>query len=99
MRGGSNENVGVMMLTAPAEAGSLVGRPRRFALDPRLGQIVAQTTFLVLELTWLDFGPSPVQAAVYIVGALLMDAAHARLSRRPLNWKSALSTGLSLSLL
>jgi enediyne biosynthesis protein E5 len=78
--------------------GFALGRPR-FFLDPRHGQIAAQTAFLILELTWLDFGPSPAQVAVLIGGGLLLDALRARLTRTPPNWRSALATGLSASLL
>lgn len=70
-----------------------------FSFDPRYGQIAAQTTLLLLELFWLDFGPSPLQAAVFIAGTQAMEAARARLAGDAVNWKSALSTGLSLSLL
>lgn len=72
---------------------------RGVARDPRTIQIAAQSAFLVLETVWLDFGPAIPQAATFVVTALLMELARARLTRTPLNWKSALSTGLSLSLL
>lgn len=77
---------------------TMIDRPT-LAFDPRYGQIAAQTTLLMLELLWLDFGPSPLQAAVFIIGTQAMEAARARLTGDTLNWKSALSTGLSLSLL
>lgn len=67
--------------------------------DPRTIQIAAQTTFLVLETVWLDFGPSLPQVATFIVTALAMECAHARIVRVSINWKSALSAALSLSLL
>ena len=72
---------------------------RGVARDPRTIQIAAQSAFLVLETVWLDFGPAIPQAATFVVTALLMELARARLTGTPLNWKSALSTGLSLSLL
>ena len=68
-------------------------------MDARYVQIAAQATFLLLETVWLDFGPSLPQIATMIAVALIMEAAHTRLTRAALNWKSALSTGLSLSLL
>ena len=68
-------------------------------IDPRHGQIAAQSLLLLLELFWLDFGPSPAQAFVFIAGTQAVEAARARLTGEPANWKSALSTGLSLSLL
>lgn len=67
--------------------------------DPRHIQIAAQSTFLVLETVWFDFGPSLPQAATFVGMALVLELARARLLRAPVNWKSALSTGLSLSLL
>jgi enediyne biosynthesis protein E5 len=76
-----------------------VFHPCNLRFDPRYGQMAAQTTLLLIELVWLDFGPSPLQAAAYIVAALLMEAAHAQWSNTAQNWKSAASTGLSLSLL
>jgi Na+-translocating ferredoxin:NAD+ oxidoreductase RnfD subunit len=72
---------------------------RKLTFDPRYGQMTAQSTLLLIELVWLDFGPSPLQAAVYIASALLMEAARARWTGTAQNWKSAASTGLSLSLL
>ena len=70
----------------------------RLRLEARHGQIAAQCILLAI-LSRLDFGPSPVQAAVYIGGALAMDAMRAWATGEASNWKSALSTGLSLSLL
>jgi len=87
-----------MSLTQAATGWTAVNRPL-LAFDPRYGQMAAQSTLLLVELVWLDFGPSPMQAAVLIAGALLMETARARVSGTALNWKSALSTGLSLSLL
>jgi Na+-translocating ferredoxin:NAD+ oxidoreductase RnfD subunit len=75
-----------------------VGR-RSLSFDPRYGQMAAQSTLLLIELVWLDFGPSRLQAAVFIITALVMEAARARLTGTAWNWKSAASTGLSLSLL
>jgi Na+-transporting NADH:ubiquinone oxidoreductase subunit NqrB len=72
---------------------------RGVARDPRTIQIAAQSTFLVLETAWLDFGPSLPQAATFIATALAVEGARARIMRVPVNWKSALSAGLSLSLL
>jgi enediyne biosynthesis protein E5 len=72
---------------------------RSFDFDPRYGQMAAQCTLLLVELVWLDFGPSLLQAAVFIVTALLMEAIRAHRSGTAQNWKSAASTGLSLSLL
>lgn len=67
--------------------------------DPRTIQIAAQGTFLLLELAWLDIGPYPAQAATFVLTALAMEFARSRIARVPINWMSALSAGLSLSLL
>ena len=69
------------------------------AFDPRHGQMAAQGTLLAVVLLWLDFGPSPLQAGVTLAATLALEAVHARAVRAPLNWKSAMSTGLSLCLL
>jgi Na+-transporting NADH:ubiquinone oxidoreductase subunit NqrB len=73
--------------------------PTRVAFDPRTGQIAAQCLLLLLELFWLDFGPSLAQVLVFIAGTQAMELLRARVAREAVNWKSALSTGLSLSLL
>ena len=70
-----------------------------FHFDPRLIQIAAQTTFLVLVTTWLDFGPSLPQIATLITTAMICELARSHVRREALNWKSALSSALSLSLL
>src|SRR4051812_18769053 len=87
------------MSLSQAEAGFALARRPGFAFDPRFGQIAAQSTLLVLELTWLDFGPSPLQAAVFIAGTLSLELVRASASRTAFNWRSVVSTGLSLSLL
>jgi len=69
------------------------------SFDPRLAQIAAQSTLLVLIMTTTDFGPSWLQALSFIAVTLAMDAARAGLTNTALNWKSAVPTGLSLSLL
>ena len=77
---------------------SWTGWPR-VAFDPRYGQMTAQATLLALVLFWLDFGPSPLQASVYLTIALAMEGLRAWWTGTAFNWKSAVSTGLSLSLL
>lgn len=77
---------------------SWIERPR-LAFDPRYGQMAAQATLLALVLFWLDFGPSPLQASVYLTIALAMEGLRAWWTGTAFNWKSAVSTGLSLSLL
>lgn len=69
------------------------------AFDERFGQIAAQSVLLLVVLTSIDFGPSPAQIATCLLVPLAMEAAHARATGAPANWKSALPTGLSLCLL
>ncbi len=73
--------------------------PSVWRFDPRYGQMTAQCTLLLLVLLVLDFGPSPVQAGVYLTGVLALEGLRARLTGTAFNWKSTVSTGLSLSLL
>lgn len=77
---------------------SWVEQPR-LAFDPRYGQMTAQATLLALVLFWLDFGPSPSQVSVYLTMALGLEGMRAWWTGTAFNWKSAVSTGLSLSLL
>ncbi len=67
--------------------------------DARHGQIAAQCVLLILVMVSVDFSPSPFQIASFVAGTLAMEALHARLTGSALNWKSALPTALSLSLL
>ena len=67
--------------------------------DARYGQMTAQTSLLLLIMVWFDFGPSPAQAAIYLATALAMDRGHAWLTSSAANWRSTVSTGLSLGLL
>ena len=87
-----------MSMSQAAPGLPMLGRRTR-TFDPRYGQMAAQSMLLLIELVWLDFGPSPLQAAVYIVTAQLTETARATWSGTEPNWKSAASTGLSLSLL
>ncbi len=74
-------------------------RASAWRFDPRYGQMTAQGTLLLLVLLVLDFGPSPLQAGVSLTGTLSLEALRARFTATPFNWKSPISTGLSLSLL
>jgi Na+-translocating ferredoxin:NAD+ oxidoreductase RnfD subunit len=87
------------MSMSRATVAPAIFRTPRLAFDPRYGQMAAQSVLLLVELVWLDFGPSPLQAAVFIIGTLLTETVRAQWSGAALNWKSAFSTGLSLSLL
>jgi Na+-translocating ferredoxin:NAD+ oxidoreductase RnfD subunit len=77
---------------------TLSDRISRLSGDARHGQIAAQATLLAI-LTHLDFGPDASLTAIFIGTTLAMETLLAHFTRRPVNWKSALSTGLSLSLL
>ena len=78
--GGAFPSMPVGTTTFRGMVGGGAIRMPRASLDPRYGQIMAQTIFLVLELTWLDFGPSLAQVAVLVGGALLLDAVRARVT-------------------
>jgi Na+-transporting NADH:ubiquinone oxidoreductase subunit NqrB len=74
--------------------------PREWWSDARHHQIAALSTLLVFNLGWLDFGARPLNSALTITGALVTQAACARLCQLPsFDPRSALITGLSLSLL
>ena len=70
-----------------------------FRFDARYGQMAAQTGLLLLIMVWFDFGPSTAQVAVFLATALAMDRGHAWLTGSVANWRSTVSTGLSLGLL
>src|SRR5215472_4874220 len=78
--------------------------PRRIAAalvsDPRHFQILALATLLGFNIAVLDFAARPLNSALAIVAALATQALCARLWRLPaIDLRSALITGLSLSLL
>ena len=64
-------------------------------------QMAAQGTLLILVLFWLDFGPAPIQAAVYLAVSLAMEVLHARITGAPLNglppFTMALGPSISIS--
>jgi enediyne biosynthesis protein E5 len=68
--------------------------------DARHFQIVALSSLLTINFVWIDFGAKPVYSALAIASALLTQAVCSRLSGLPkIDLRSALITGLSLSLL
>jgi enediyne biosynthesis protein E5 len=67
--------------------------------DARHFQIVALATLLVVNFAWIDFGARPLQSAFAIAGALATQVVCARLFDQRIDLRSALITGLSLSLL
>jgi enediyne biosynthesis protein E5 len=54
---------------------------------------------LDVNFVWIDFGARPLQSAFAIAGALATQAVCARLFGQRIDLRSALITGLSLSLL
>jgi Na+-transporting NADH:ubiquinone oxidoreductase subunit NqrB len=85
------------MMVAPTGART-IERPKA-AFDPRFAQITAQSTLLFVLMACLDFGPSPLQAAVCLVATLTIECLRVRTASAPANFRSALPTGLSLCLL
>jgi enediyne biosynthesis protein E5 len=67
--------------------------------DARHFQIVALATLLAVNFVWIDFGARPLRSAFAIAGALATQAVCARLFGQRIDLRSALITGLSLSLL
>jgi enediyne biosynthesis protein E5 len=71
----------------------------RFFRDARHWQIVALSTLLVFNLGWIDFGARPQNSLLALGAALLTQWICCRLTGTPLDLRSPLITGLSLSLL
>lgn len=73
---------------------------RRWWSDARHFQIVALSTLLAINFIWIDFGAKPVYSALAISAALATQVACSRHCCLPqIDLRSALITGLSLSLL
>jgi enediyne biosynthesis protein E5 len=69
-------------------------------VDARYFQIAALSTLLAVNFVWIDFGAKPLHSALAIASALLTQLACTRIFKLPqLDLRSALITGLSLSLL
>ncbi|WP_315775783.1 MULTISPECIES: RnfABCDGE type electron transport complex subunit D [unclassified Bradyrhizobium] len=74
--------------------------PRSWRLpDARYFQIAALATLLAINFAVIDFGARPAASVIAVAAALLTQAACCRISGAPLDLKSPLITGLSLSLL
>jgi len=67
--------------------------------DARYFQLAALATLLAINFAIIDFGARPESSAIAIAGALLTQVICCRISGVPLDLKSPLITGLSLSLL
>jgi enediyne biosynthesis protein E5 len=70
-----------------------------FWRDARHYQIVALTTLVIFNFGWIDFGARPLNSAFALIGALVTQVFCSRLAGIPLDLRSPLITGLSLSLL
>ena len=71
----------------------------RFFRDARHYQIAALSTLLIFNLGWIDFGARPENSALALGAALLTQLVCSYLTRTPVDLRSPLITGLSLSLL
>ena len=67
--------------------------------DARHYQIVALATLVIFNFGWIDFGARPLNSAFALIGALVTQIVCSRLGGIPLDLRSPLITGLSLSLL
>jgi enediyne biosynthesis protein E5 len=70
-----------------------------FLSDARHYQIAALTILLIFNIGWLDFGARPLNSALAIGAALITQALCSRWNGVPMDPRSPLITGLSLSLL
>ena len=71
----------------------------RFWRDARHYQIAALSTLVVFNLGWIDFGARPANTALALAASLLTQIVCSRLTGVPIDLRSPLITGLSLSLL
>ena len=71
----------------------------QFWKDARHYQIAALATLLIFNLGWVDFGARPLNSACAITASLLTQIVCSRLAGVPLDLRSPLITGFSLSLL
>ena len=67
--------------------------------DARHYQIAALATLLIFNLGWIDFGALPLNSACAILASLLTQVVCSRLTGTPIDIRSPLITGFSLSLL
>jgi Na+-transporting NADH:ubiquinone oxidoreductase subunit NqrB len=71
----------------------------RLWTDARHYQIAALSTLVVFNFGWIDFGARPLNSALALGASLLTQIVCSRLAGIPLDLRSPLITGLSLSLL
>jgi enediyne biosynthesis protein E5 len=67
--------------------------------DARYLQIIALTSLLAIDFAVIDFGAGMLASAIALVACLLAQVVCSRLAKIPLDVRSALITGFSLSLL
>ncbi|MEA2934943.1 MAG: enediyne biosynthesis protein, partial [Variibacter sp.] len=70
-----------------------------FWKDARHYQVAALTTLVVVNLGWIDFGARPDNTALALAACLVTQFVFSRWAGEPLDLRSPLITGLSLSLL
>ncbi|WP_035654821.1 RnfABCDGE type electron transport complex subunit D, partial [Bradyrhizobium sp. STM 3809] len=75
-----------------------LARPWRLP-DARYFQIAALATLLAINFAMIDFGARPAASVIAVTTALVTQVIGCRLSGTPLDLRSPLITGLSLSLL
>jgi Na+-translocating ferredoxin:NAD+ oxidoreductase RnfD subunit len=71
----------------------------RFWSDARHYQIAALTTLVIFNIGWIDFGARPLNTAAALAASLVTQIVCSRAFGVPLDLRSPLITGLSLSLL
>ena len=73
--------------------------PARLWSDARHYQILALSGLLTINFTMIDFGARPLASALAITAAVITQIVGARFTGTPIDLRSPLITGLSLSLL
>jgi Na+-transporting NADH:ubiquinone oxidoreductase subunit NqrB len=71
----------------------------RFSTDARHYQIAALSTLVIFNLGWIDFGAKAENTALALAASLLTQVLCSRFFHVPIDFRSPLITGLSLSLL
>jgi enediyne biosynthesis protein E5 len=67
--------------------------------DARHLQIIALSSLLAINFGWIDFGARPLPSALALAACLVAQVICSRIAKIPLDLRSPLITGLSLSLL
>jgi Na+-transporting NADH:ubiquinone oxidoreductase subunit NqrB len=102
-RPGLSLHVGIDKLSAGEVAGAdtpfAISLLRSIWSDARHLQIIALASLLTINFAAIDFGASMTASAFALAASLLTQAVCSRLTKTPLDLRSPLITGLSLSLL